>query len=143
MSSDHVMRRAFDLHVLAHLRDKTYELQIKDDASQPMKHESGDTSLSNRLEKSALRAYEGELDYGMWWASWLTEARNFNQVMKRCDAATGALQLVATAADAAAGEWKSGSDQRGRNAALRQQSRRLHRELTMRVMANKSCNGSA
>eukprot|EP01043_Picozoa_sp_COSAG02_P062069 COSAG02_NODE_8476_length_2557_cov_2.189992_2_plen_142_part_00 len=127
------MRRAFDLDVLAHLRDKTYELQIEDDTFQPMKDGNGDASPANRVEESASRANEDELDCGMWWSSWLTEARNFHQVMQRCDAATGALQLVATAADAAAGEWKSGPEQRGRIAALRQQRRRLHRELTTRA----------
>jgi hypothetical protein len=142
MALDYVTRRAFDLDVLVHLRDETYELQIKDGASHTLKEESGDASQVNGLEESgeseesASRANEGERDCGMWWASCLTQAHNFHQVTQRCDAATGAIELVATAAHAAAGEWKSGPEQRGRNAALRQQSRRLHRELVMRSMAN-------
>ena len=54
--------------------------------------------------------------------------------MQRCNSAIGALQLVSKAARAVEGSWVSGPDKRGRDAALQQQRRHLHRELIARSM---------
>ena len=108
--------------MLTHLRDETYALDTEDDES-------------HKLAESATESSKGRLiDSGAWWADWIRDSQNFFQVMQRCNAAIGALQLVSKAARAAEGSWVSGPDKRGRDAALQQQRRHLHRELIARSM---------
>lgn len=121
--------------MLLHLRDETYELSIEADAAQPLDANSNESNLVEELTQSSSAASQHQRDSGSWWARWVGSCANCYQVVKRCDTATQALQLVSNAANAAAGAWQSGPEQRGRVAALRQQSRRLHRELIMRLMA--------
>lgn len=113
-----VKRRPFELRVL----DKSYELlmETEEDASQQMTDRIGDTSPMNRLAEASSKENENARDCGTWWASWVGSCVNFQQVTQRCDAATAALQPVATAAKAAADEWASGAGHGGRAAAVRQ-----------------------
>ena len=139
-----VLCSPFDLGVLLHLRDDTYELEIGDgdDDGDGLEHTAADHAHPLPLQPVAVapagidkKLDACERDSGAWWGHWIGSCGNFHEVQQRCDAAVAALQLVTGAADAAAGPWESGPEKRGRDAALKQQSRRLHRELTMRSMA--------
>ena len=118
--------------MLTHLRDETHELDIEDDN---LGGGSNGPKLTKKLAESATESSKGRLiDSGAWWADWIRDSQNFYQVMQRCNAAVEALQLVSKAARAAEGSGVSGPDKRGRNAALQQQHRHLHRELIARSM---------
>lgn len=132
--------RPFELRALDNLRAKSHELlvEIEDDASQPMEDRIDEASPVNGLAGAALNRNENARDCGAWWASWVGSCANFHQVTQRCDAAAAALQPVAAAAQVAADGWASGAEHRGREAALRQQSRRLQCELVTSLMADEN-----
>jgi hypothetical protein len=132
--------RPFELRTLDNLRAKSHELlvEIEDDASPPMEDRVDEASPVNRLAGAALNRNEIARDCGAWWASWVGSSVNFHQATQRCDAAAAALQPVAAAAQAAADGLASGAGHRGREAALRQQSRRLQCALVTSLIADEN-----
>lgn len=128
---------AFDLDVLLHLRDDTYELDVVDP-------EEGGRMRPKPKVAAAARLMElgpGEVyDSGSWWGEWVGGCANFHELHERCAASLTVLQPVIDAAEAVAGPWTSGPEKRGRAKAIEQQYRRVRRELSKRSMANSSAS---